>query len=78
MYQAILLEMSDTAREYMEEILEEIETLEQEVEKKNMQLAEKNEFIDDLTSPRWYVEMAVVCLMSYLYGAWMGVYMCPK
>jgi hypothetical protein len=78
MYQAILLEMSDTAREYMEEILEEIETLEQEVEKKNLQLAEKNEFIDDLTSPRWYVEMAVVCLMSYLYGAWMGVYMCPK
>lgn len=78
MYRALLLEMSDTAREYMEEILEEIETLEQEIEKKNMQLAAKDEFIDDLTSPRWYVEMAVVCLMSYLYGAWMGVYMCPK
>jgi hypothetical protein len=78
MYRALLLEMSDTAREYMEEILEEIETLEQEIEKKNMQLAAKDEFIDDLTSPRWYLEMAVVCLMSYLYGAWMGVYMCPK
>jgi hypothetical protein len=78
MYRAILIEMSDTAREYMEEILEEIETLEQEIQKKDIQLAEKNEFIDDLTSPRWYVEMAVVCLMSYLYGAWMGVYMCPK
>ncbi len=70
--------MSETAREYMEEILEEIETLELELEKKDQQLAEKDEFIDDLTSPRWYVEMVVVCLLSYLYGAWFGVYMCPK
>ena len=70
--------MSDTAREYMDEILEEIETLEQEIEKKESQLAQRDEYILELTSPRWYVEVAVVCMMSYLYGAWLGVYMCPK
>ena len=70
--------MSESAREYMEEILEEIETLEAELKEKEIQLAEKDMFIDDLTSPRWYVEMAVVCILSYLYGAWLGVYMCPK
>jgi tetrahydromethanopterin S-methyltransferase subunit B len=70
--------MSDTVRERMEDILEEMEHLEQIVEEQNVLLAQKNDFIDDLTSPRWYVEVAVACLLSYLYGAWLGVYMCPK
>ncbi len=70
--------MSDIAREQMEEILEEMEQMEQTIEDQKVLLAEKNDFIDDLTSPRWYIEVGVVCLLSYLYGAWLGVYMCPK
>lgn len=78
MYRAVFLEMSETAREYMDEILEEIEMLEEELEEKTVQLAERDMYIEDLTSPRWYVEMAAVSMIAYLYGAWFGVYMCPK
>ena len=78
MHPAILIEMSDIVREYTEEILEEVEAMEELIEDQELRLAQKDEYIGQLTSPRWYIEMAVVCVMSYLYGAWLGVYMCPK
>jgi hypothetical protein len=78
MHRAILIEMSDIVREHTEEILEEVEALEELIDEQELRLAQKDEYIEQLTSPRWYIEMAVVCMMSYLYGAWLGVYMCPK
>jgi hypothetical protein len=70
--------MSQTARDLMEEIVEEMEMLEEIVGEQEIELAEKNDYIEQLTSPQQYVTMIVVILMSYLYGAWFGVYMCPK
>lgn len=70
--------MSNIVREHIEEILEELEILEEEIQEKDTQLAEKNEYIEQLTSARWYVDVAVAVLFAYLYGAWFGVYMCSK
>jgi tetrahydromethanopterin S-methyltransferase subunit B len=62
----------------MEDIVEEMEQLEEIIGDQEELLVEKNEYIEELTSRTWYVEVAVVCLLSYLYGVWLGVYMCPK
>jgi hypothetical protein len=78
MHPVILIEMSEIAREYMDDILTEIENLEEELDERELQITQKDAYIAELTSPRWYVELAVVCMLSYLYGAWLGVYMCPK
>lgn len=78
MYQASLYQMSESARESMEQILEDMEVLEEVIEDQKELLAQKDQYIDELTSPRWYLDLAVVIFMSYMYGAWFGVYMCPK
>ena len=70
--------MSEIAREHMDEILEEIELMEEELMEKDLRLAEKDEYIEQLTSHQWYVDVAVAILFAYLYGAWFGVYMCSK
>jgi hypothetical protein len=48
------------------------------VEEQEAFIASQDEYINHLLSPQRYVELVVVILMSYLYGAWFGVYMCPK
>jgi len=92
MYQAILIQMSKSIRESVEDILEEhddilnrhtdlvesVEELLEEVEEQETFIASQEEYINHLLSPQRYVELVVVILMAYLYGAWFGVYMCPK
>lgn len=81
--------MSKSIRESVEDILEEqeqrqselaesVEELLDEIEEQELTITHQDEYINLLLSPQRYVELLVAVLLSYMYGAWFGLYMCPK
>lgn len=89
MYRATLIQMSKSIRESVEDILEEqeqrqselaesVEELLDEIEEQELTITHQDEYINLLLSPQRYVELLVAVLLSYMYGAWFGLYMCPK
>lgn len=89
MYRAALIQMSKSIRESVEDILEEqeqrqselaesVEELLDEIEEQELTITHQDEYINLLLSPQRYVELLVAVLLSYMYGAWFGLYMCPK
>ena len=89
MYRATFIQMSKSIRESVEDILEEqeqrqselaesVEELLDEIEEQELTITHQDEYINLLLSPQRYVELLVAVLLSYMYGAWFGLYMCPK
>ena len=78
MYLEADYEMSKSAREALDDIAEEMDLMEEIIGDQEIELEEKNQYIEQLTSSRWYVDVVVAILFAYVYGAWFGVYMCSK
>ena len=73
-----IIQATEDTLEKMRDVLEQMEEQQEVMTEQETMIAERDEYIEQLTSPQRYVEMLVAILLSYMYGAWFGVYMCPK
>ena len=73
-----IIEATENVLEKMRDLLDQADDKEMLIAEQERMIADRNEYIEQLTSSRNYLDLLVVILFSYLYGAWFGVYMCPK